>query len=503
MATDLNSDPSFRSFGLHFDPFRMLGVDPSTADAGIDIAYNLARQKQAAPEQTLSDARSALKDQTIRLRAELAYPLDCPSAHLDSFYSDALASTDEALEIAARLPALTRTNFLVRSAVRLGASDKLLLALIDGHTAIDAMQIYQLLQTLRHQAGRPAPSLMGVRSGLDELLAAHGSAIAAGPDSTLALIDLVSGIKDSIEISRERPRLEVFSTFLKAFRAPAAEALEHAQSRIRIDCDELRSRANDVRQIERLAQDYRAWASLSEAVNRLELADQFPTRNDIVWEHLRGLLHFLVQAHQFEPARRIMDDVIEVLHPFATQQAEITSLARPFQQQIDWYRDAPNRTEAGRQDEPEARSSHRSALTATLALVAATVLGVSSAFWYFHRPAPVAVVEQKDTPMTRAEPESLPPASRGQRYSREFVRYCHFQEERLRVVKQNLQGQEDIRAYNALATDWNSRCADYFYQDEDLRAVKDEVIARQKQLEADAQRILSTWPWHASGGSAK
>ena len=54
-------------------------------------------------------------------------------------------SIEGILKVGDRFPALTKTNFLVRSAVRIGASEKLLLALVDGHAAIDAVGIYQLL----------------------------------------------------------------------------------------------------------------------------------------------------------------------------------------------------------------------------------------------------------------------------------------------------------------------------------------------------------------------
>jgi hypothetical protein len=96
----------------------------------------------------------------------------------------------------------------------------------------------------------------------------------------------------------------------------------------------------------------------------------------------------------------------------------------------------------------------------------------------------------------------LPPVGKGQRFAQEYVRYCHFQEERLRVIKQQVRGAEDIRAYNALANDYNSRCSDFFYQDEDLRLVKEEVIAKRTLLEADAGRILATWPWRTKAGGA-
>jgi hypothetical protein len=235
-----------------------LGVGPSTTDSGIDIVYGSARQKQAAPEAALKAAYAAIKDPALRLQAELAYPLDCPSDHLDSFYSGTAISIDDVFEVADRFPPLTKTNFLARSAVRLGASDKLLTAMVDGHTAIDAVETYQLLQKLRHQAGRPAPSLNNVRNSLDDLLIAHCNVIIAHVYSTEALVGLVISVKDSIQTTRERARLEVFSSFLNTSRASVDQALALAQSKVKIACDGLRNRVDDIHQIERLAQECRA-----------------------------------------------------------------------------------------------------------------------------------------------------------------------------------------------------------------------------------------------------
>ena len=86
--------------------------------------------------------------------------------------------------------------------------------------------------------------------------------------------------------------------------------------------------------------------------------------------------------------------------------------------------------------------------------------------------------------------------------AREGVRYCHFQQERLRFVKHQVQGPEDTRAYNLLIVDYNSRCSDFFYQDNDLKIVLVEVDAKRKLLEADANRIISTWPGHTAQAEA-
>lgn len=97
-----------------------------------------------------------------------------------------------------------------------------------------------------------------------------------------------------------------------------------------------------------------------------------------------------------------------------------------------------------------------------------------------------------------SEPEVVPPVGTGQRFSLQYVRYCHFQEERLRVIKQEVNSPQDIQAFNFLANDYNSRCSNFYYQDDDLKIVMEEVTAKKKTLEADAKRILATWPWHSA-----
>jgi hypothetical protein len=65
-------------------------------------------------------------------------------------------------------------------------------------------------------------------------------------------------------------------------------------------------------------------------------------------------------------------------------------------------------------------------------------------------------------------------------------------------MKRKAQGAEDIRAFNLLAVDYNSRCSDFFYQEGDLATVTAEVAANRQRLAAEAGRIMSTWPGHTS-----
>jgi hypothetical protein len=92
----------------------------------------------------------------------------------------------------------------------------------------------------------------------------------------------------------------------------------------------------------------------------------------------------------------------------------------------------------------------------------------------------------------------MPPVGSGQHLDLNAVRYCHFQQERLRFIKQQVQGPEDARAYNLLIIDYNSRCSDFFYQDSDLKTVLAEVEAKKSLLQMDAKRMMMTWPGHTA-----
>ena len=66
-------------------------------------------------------------------------------------------------------------------------------------------------------------------------------------------------------------------------------------------------------------------------------------------------------------------------------------------------------------------------------------------------------------------PEQIPAVGKEQHLTLDYVRYCRFQEERLRIIKGRVQGPDDIKAFNGLANDYNSRCANFYYLDDDLR----------------------------------
>ena len=73
------------------------------------------------------------------------------------------------------------------------------------------------------------------------------------------------------------------------------------------------------------------------------------------------------------------------------------------------------------------------------------------------------------------------------------VRYCHFQKERLRLIKQWIKTPEQARHLNLLVVDYNSRCSDFFYRDDDLRQVQTELEANAPRLEFEAKQLIAGW----------
>ena len=113
--------------------------------------------------------------------------------------------------------------------------------------------------------------------------------------------------------------------------------------------------------------------------------------------------------------------------------------------------------------------------------------------------APRAILgKSADVPL---HPEIAPAVGTGKHLALPGVRYCHYQAARLEIIKQAARSPEDVRAFNLLVVDYNSRCSDFFYQDKDLAQVNAEVAARRAQFEADAKRIMAGWPGHAPDGS--
>jgi len=92
-----------------------------------------------------------------------------------------------------------------------------------------------------------------------------------------------------------------------------------------------------------------------------------------------------------------------------------------------------------------------------------------------------------------SDEETVPAVGTQRRLSLPSLRYCKFQEERLRLIKTKVRSPEDTRAFNLLAVDYNARCSDFLYRDSDILVVEAELDKNRKRFADEADHILSTW----------
>jgi hypothetical protein len=92
-----------------------------------------------------------------------------------------------------------------------------------------------------------------------------------------------------------------------------------------------------------------------------------------------------------------------------------------------------------------------------------------------------------------SDDQTAPSVGTQQHLTLSNIRYCRFQEERLRLIKSKVRTAEETRAFNLLAVDYNSRCSDFLYRDSDASIVEAELAKNRELLSTEAEQIVSSW----------
>ena len=88
----------------------------------------------------------------------------------------------------------------------------------------------------------------------------------------------------------------------------------------------------------------------------------------------------------------------------------------------------------------------------------------------------------------RSYPETAPPGSMPG--STSFLVFAMAdQVVRLEIIKKVARGPEDVRAFNLIVVNYNSRCSDFLYQDKDLARVNAVIAARRTEIEAEQTNL--------------
>jgi peptidoglycan hydrolase-like protein with peptidoglycan-binding domain len=86
-----------------------------------------------------------------------------------------------------------------------------------------------------------------------------------------------------------------------------------------------------------------------------------------------------------------------------------------------------------------------------------------------------------------------PPAGTGTMFSQANIRYCLYQKERMKGMDSDLRSAQERNAFDTVAADYNSRCANFRYRESDLRVVTDEVSKKSEVLAAEGLDIVAGW----------
>ncbi|MCG2639413.1 MULTISPECIES: peptidoglycan-binding protein [Bradyrhizobium] len=110
------------------------------------------------------------------------------------------------------------------------------------------------------------------------------------------------------------------------------------------------------------------------------------------------------------------------------------------------------------------------------------------------------------TPPTPAEQADLsevkPPTGSGSLLTRSNIRYCRFQKARLKSIEGDLRNSFETDEFNKLADDYNARCSNFRYYENDLRIVEEEVRSRAATLIQEGRSMSATWRSRPTSSSA-
>ena len=120
---------------------------------------------------------------------------------------------------------------------------------------------------------------------------------------------------------------------------------------------------------------------------------------------------------------------------------------------------------------------------------------------YTPRPLPTATFAPSGSPPTSSPnssassqfTEQMPAPGTDRVLGKREVRYCIFQGGRLDILRDLVSRNRETDRFNALVSDFNSRCSSFRYRRGVLQAIEAEVPGKRSDLRVDALHLLSSW----------
>jgi hypothetical protein len=136
---------------------------------------------------------------------------------------------------------------------------------------------------------------------------------------------------------------------------------------------------------------------------------------------------------------------------------------------------------------PQPREQSRSGGVVSKTIIwAVAILGTIWLISHFSSSTSTVPSSWKPTVSSNPFVEEMPPIGTGLTLGYAQIRYCLAEKVRLEGARTSLvQTSNQIARFNALISDWNSRCSDYRYRKGTLESVRTEVDGRRSLLEAE------------------
>jgi hypothetical protein len=493
-------------------PFRLLGVDPTATREQVRSAFELARQQGFASEQVLVTAREVLLDPTRRLPYELAYPLGHPVSELDEWHRLVLEDTpsERLLAHAAAFTPLSQANFFAFVAGHRAAEAQLLYAMINAYGRIELTNVYDQLKTARRLGEYPPPPLHLVSEGLKSQFDIDCRRAISAYDQIDQASEAVVGCVKKVLAVGERYQANALSRLLAAYHNATLESQRSSLAEVEAACEEVEGNAEQHGIADTLWVALDRWIAVCRPLlmyeSRARALDE-PLQTPLA--RLRSLIVDLALNAHYERAIELAALSKEKLSLISASAQLLDEAAIPAELAVRTRRarelssraapvDLPHTTAPIAKNVGSRISGKRSTVFAAAALA---VFCAALLLFAFDQPRLIVAnmlarsFPQKpaSAALALADDEVAPAVGSQQHLTLANLRYCKFQEERIRLIKPAVKTAEDTRAFNLLVVDYNSRCSDFLYRDSDVSIVQIELIKNRERFAAEAEQIISGW----------
>lgn len=502
-------------FDLSQNPYHLLSapLEVSVEDLA-DLVQDTVLEGRAN-ESSVASAQQALISPRARLDAELGWLADTAPDSVAFLANMVLrAGQEEAIFVARGAAPLTRANAAAHICGRFPQSLAPLLLLIEAWNELDQNDVFLTIVAVRERVGFPRPNRKHFDEAINQLQAVHAKqaveslANQNSPGPVLATI-----------VEKEIARKAIGSMLRRIVRQydkVSEQRVESVREEVKVEIDGCRERVETASNlVANLHRHLAAWNNINRPVQLLEQAEGHEEeRSRRLCHELRNLALWLAneQGRHQEALQinRLLLENFTGLDSISSQlKKDITILEDIVKQLTPSYRN--NYKNNSNTHINDSENSGGFGFLLFLVLLVAVIISLGY-FGNNDRTASRSEVQGMSRPNSpppaanppptrqRAAPsssptETAPPPNISRALTAPELRYCTFQNARLDHLRSMISqtSQNEINRFNALISEYNTRCGRFSYRSGALAPVEAEARRRDAEFQRDASAILAGW----------